>query len=437
MGRLMQTFEEVAELSPIVVRCVKLGSRLVVLAHLLGCFWYYTSVQQDPDASSACDWGLLNCNTLGAEAQTWWQSVDIGEDEKWEQYMASLYWSFTTMTTVGYGDISPKSDLERVYAIISMIFGATIFGYIIGSIAALAGQEKSMMLKFSRGAEIGECAKTKRRILMVRDYCDEQNISKRCQEMVRQHYQFYYQRKPPYNESSILSDLPVPLRKEVILNVHRDAISRLGLFVGADQRGLPGGSLPDWFVSWVVTILEPQVISAGEDVLSTEDASAIHEIFFLDSGECEAYLPFGWTRCDTGGSADVDYQDRDPSDPQMEDSFGSVKSGPSRRDKILAVFTPGCMFGMEQLLPEKNKYPVRGSGRVPSFLYVLKQAIIAEVTQNSPELAMVLRNAVTTAYVRQVRSGITQYNLEMRKHHRSTRAASEVSRDNLKQGVHW
>merc|ERR1740130_533885 len=45
MGRLMKVFEEVIELSPIVTRCFKLGSRLLIMAHLLGCFWYYVSIQ--------------------------------------------------------------------------------------------------------------------------------------------------------------------------------------------------------------------------------------------------------------------------------------------------------------------------------------------------------------------------------------------------------
>lgn len=30
-----------------------------------------------------------------------------------------MYWAFTTLTTVGYGDISAKTVAERIYAIIA------------------------------------------------------------------------------------------------------------------------------------------------------------------------------------------------------------------------------------------------------------------------------------------------------------------------------
>ena len=33
-------------------------------------------------------------------------------------YLLSIYFCFTTMTSVGYGDVSPVNDEERVYVIL-------------------------------------------------------------------------------------------------------------------------------------------------------------------------------------------------------------------------------------------------------------------------------------------------------------------------------
>lgn len=38
---------------------------------------------------------------------------------------------------MGYGDITSVTDLERIFAIIGMIIGATVFGYIIGNVAVI------------------------------------------------------------------------------------------------------------------------------------------------------------------------------------------------------------------------------------------------------------------------------------------------------------
>lgn len=45
--------------------------------------------------------------------------------------------SSSLRTTVGYGDITSASDLERGFAIVGMIIGATVFGYIIGNVAVI------------------------------------------------------------------------------------------------------------------------------------------------------------------------------------------------------------------------------------------------------------------------------------------------------------
>lgn len=52
-------------------------------------------------------------------------------------YIKSFYWAVTTLTTVGYGEISAYNSLERITCCIAMITGVFLYSYTIGSITNL------------------------------------------------------------------------------------------------------------------------------------------------------------------------------------------------------------------------------------------------------------------------------------------------------------
>lgn len=55
--------------------------------------------------------------------------------EKWN-YLDSLYFSSYTITTVGYGDIAPKTDIGKLFTIFYMFIGVGIALYGISLIAS-------------------------------------------------------------------------------------------------------------------------------------------------------------------------------------------------------------------------------------------------------------------------------------------------------------
>lgn len=52
-----------------------------------------------------------------------------------------IWWAFVTATTVGYGDISPKSASGRIVAVILMLFGMGLLGVFTGLVAAYFVEE--------------------------------------------------------------------------------------------------------------------------------------------------------------------------------------------------------------------------------------------------------------------------------------------------------
>lgn len=57
----------------------------------------------------------------------------------WRQcrYVTSVYWAMSTMTTVGYGDVTPIQTKEKLIAMAGMIVGVTAFAYVTGSASLL------------------------------------------------------------------------------------------------------------------------------------------------------------------------------------------------------------------------------------------------------------------------------------------------------------
>lgn len=69
---------------------------------------------------------------------------DVGPGKRINSFGDALWWSASTISTVGYGDIYPVTSIGRVIAVFTMIVGVATFGVITASIARslIGGDEK-------------------------------------------------------------------------------------------------------------------------------------------------------------------------------------------------------------------------------------------------------------------------------------------------------
>jgi len=90
------------------------------LGHLSSCVWHLqASIRDFPDDSWVVDEGLLD--------------ADPGY-----RYIFALHWSFQTLTTVGYGDVTVGNKVEKTFACLLMIFGAAFYSYMIGALLGIS-----------------------------------------------------------------------------------------------------------------------------------------------------------------------------------------------------------------------------------------------------------------------------------------------------------
>ena len=108
---------------PAIFRLFKAFAAQLYLSHLLACLWCFVPVLEDGNPDS---W--IYQRGFG---------VQDYETNFGSLYLTGLYWAFTTMTTVGYGDVAAVTTGEMIFATFAQILGVSFYGFILGSINAV------------------------------------------------------------------------------------------------------------------------------------------------------------------------------------------------------------------------------------------------------------------------------------------------------------
>ncbi|EAR86890.2 cation channel family protein (macronuclear) [Tetrahymena thermophila SB210] len=68
---------------------------------------------------------------------SWLIMRKIDQNEWSVKYLNGLYFSFITMITVGYGDITPQTEIEIIYVLFMTLITCGVFGYAINTIGSI------------------------------------------------------------------------------------------------------------------------------------------------------------------------------------------------------------------------------------------------------------------------------------------------------------
>ena len=74
----------------------------------------------------SCLWVMI-AQFYGDNSSTWLS--EFGDYTTKEMYIVSIYFIITTITTVGYGDISISNTMERIFCAFIMIIGVVAFSF--------------------------------------------------------------------------------------------------------------------------------------------------------------------------------------------------------------------------------------------------------------------------------------------------------------------
>jgi voltage-gated potassium channel len=240
-------------------------------------------------------------------------------------YITALYWCVTTLTTVGYGDIIPGTDTERLFTMVVMILGAGSYGFLIGNLASFLSS-----IDVARAGFLD-------RMGDVDSFLRYKSVPRDLRKRVRDYYNYIWDSRMAHDEATILGDLMPSLRLDLMLAMHRNLIEKVPFFRNADAS----------FIREVIPCLSPEVMLPSDIVFS-----------YGQPGDCMYFIGHGRVEVLAANGVDV-----------------------------LAVLDEGSYFGELALLENTTRSAtVRAADYC--ILYRLKRHALQDLLKSHPDFAI-------------------------------------------------
>eukprot|EP00891_Asterochloris_glomerata_P007207 jgi/Astpho2/7207/Aster-x0763 len=175
------------------------------LINFLGCLWYWVARRE----------GVTN---------SWLTSVggrDLTGDGPVRQYVASVYFAMTTVTTVGYGDIIAQSAVEEITAMIIMLCGVLFFGILIGSLGEIVSTA-------SHNARRAQLFRSK--FEEVDSWMRLRKLPKRTRKKIHAYYSEVWVRQAEWHDDKLFEELPSSISGEVASFLTREVFEKSDVF---------------------------------------------------------------------------------------------------------------------------------------------------------------------------------------------------------------
>lgn len=232
--RIKSFLDQFHSLQPVVYRLAPLLLMMPLLVHIV-----------------ACGWIGLGSGTAGADP------------DKMFEYIKAIYWSFTTLTTVGYGDISAKTPAQMIYCCFIQVIGVGVFGFVLSNVASLLSRMDA--------AREHHMDNLDRMETFMRSHSIPSDLKLR----VRGYFRHLWKNYRGYNDRSMLSELPTKVQSELLFFINKSITKKVPLFKGASQELLED----------LMHELQPRIFVPGEKIFKVNEAGS--SMYFIHSGTVE------------------------------------------------------------------------------------------------------------------------------------------------------
>ncbi|NWZ38858.1 KCNH1 protein, partial [Brachypodius atriceps] len=184
-------------------------------AHWLACIWYsigdYEVIDEDTNTIRTESWLYQLGESIGTPYR--FNTSGFG---KWEGgpskdsvYISSLYFTMTSLTSVGFGNIAPTTDGEKIFAVAMMMIGSLLYATIFGNVTTIFQQ---MYANTNRYHEM---------LNSVRDFLKLYQVPKGLSERVMDYIVSTWSMSRGIDTEKVLQICPKDMRADICVHLNR------------------------------------------------------------------------------------------------------------------------------------------------------------------------------------------------------------------------
>ena len=264
ISRLKKFFSKIRDLlkiNPGVLRLIQFISAVVLLAHYNGCLFFFIAEFNAGDGpDDVNDWSRSGGKEIASSNG---QMLYTYELEMWEQYLVSLYWATTTLTTTGWGDITPLSTPTMIWCIFVIIEGGFVFSYMVGNMAGLINKIDPRASKHKEKMEVWDA------------FMHSENLPLEMRQRIRNFSNKLFRSPLSKLPDFAREELSKTLLRDITAHTFKKALHAVPMFKGLDEQCLTELALA----------LQPIQMAPGEHIYREGDSGDC--MFFLHSGFVE------------------------------------------------------------------------------------------------------------------------------------------------------
>ncbi|MFP4508822.1 MAG: ion transporter [Spirochaetaceae bacterium] len=176
------------------------------------------------------------------------------------RYLEAMYWTSTTLTTIGYGDITPVTGPQTIFTIFIQILGAGLYGFVIGNIASLIANIDVAKTQFREKLE------------RINTFLRYRAIPAELQSRVNDYYEYLWNSRRGHEEANILEELPLSLKTQIAYHINSEIIEKVPIFQGAGEQ----------LIRDMILKLQPTVFLPNDYIVRKGETG--REMYFISRG---------------------------------------------------------------------------------------------------------------------------------------------------------